>query len=1080
MAAKNQTGLGLPLTKFAQKYGVYKQRSKVAQEILQGYKSGHTPVSPSRADESLGRKRWKDEIKKHQLKTTGGFPIEWARALRAYVPTASTDFASDWEKAELHNPIHPLFEQSEWETLDGCLMNFPPPLFSNGFMVAENEIVWEALKPVLQLTTQYLLNAHLWPWWDALLSEANSDNKIIEQSPHVSSEQNLFFWMRTPEEVSKQALQVKELFMEMKGHWLFHFRSMFSNSTRGGPTSIEWTGVTTMYGGPGKGSICIGSELMEALVRTDLTEAERVMMVTFGARNLAHEIAHAAAVHHHKRCDPRRSAKSATLFREAYFQDEALNELGHSMEQNVFKANDSLQMTNTQGLALVVHSVDFPFPGIHGGDDTDKGHCQYLPKGIDKEPHSHFISLVPIERMRMLLFPDFWDHYIYRFGGDVLTPDAPQAQRFITCNSGTKDDYLPEYRDVFIEPNFSPTPDMSHGDIIALEFANRRRNMQREARDRLEEVLGASGYTRDPDTGLLKPPSGEEPSEQAPSGTEAPGVPQAQETEQIQGEPQGQGQPPAPLPQVQEVPAPPERAPTPEHTYMLPDDRFKLLTKEEGESALEIRDYVRYFRNRLGLHCIATCSEDALWFHLAHLVDTHYGEVVTREDWGYFLRACNAAEMLLSYNPESTLVYALRTGWESDAPPLPFEVYPQEDFGSQENLQRALDLVRKYTFRCAHLDFKEKWYDSRNNEHLCDEVTWRDLRQLTYDFSIDREVNDIDPEHFRYICLTYLSTCWTTGPKGCIQYNAPHFLYNMLHQLDQYAIGICETTDVGAVIPTNTARDIINTAFEGIDVPPELRPEHPRHFLRENENWWKQVIIELLPEYFSIVMHEGKEFILFTFARMFERERLLDLMTEAQTVALYAFTEKYWIDPGARREIWPAELREIYNEAQQDRRLRIYQPRVFFSSFLLPSNYCHVLKDNRIGFYTPTREQREAANARAKNAGGGAQGGAYSQGPSGIPILTQPNNQEGWVQEGQQQQGGAQLQEGAYAQGPSGIPILTQPPDQGGWGQGVQQQQQGNEGQQGNQWQQRNEGQQGNQWQQGNQGEQGNQGQQGM
>lgn len=103
------------------------------------------------------------------------------------------------------------------------------------------------------------------------MSNADSDNKKTEQSPHVSADQNLFFRLRTPEEVHKQAAQVKELLLEMRGHWLFHMRSMFSNSTSGGPAPVNWVGVTVKYGGPGKGAICLSSELIKALLSRDLT-----------------------------------------------------------------------------------------------------------------------------------------------------------------------------------------------------------------------------------------------------------------------------------------------------------------------------------------------------------------------------------------------------------------------------------------------------------------------------------------------------------------------------------------------------------------------------------------------------------------------------------------------------------------------------------------------------------------------------------------------------------------------------------------------------------------------------------------
>lgn len=139
MAANDPTRPRRPLTEFAQKYGTFNNRSRPdIIDALQGYKSGLTPVSPERLDDSENRREWKRKIANYQDTVIGGFPIPWSRALRAYIPTAHADFASHWRKFELENQIHPLIDGPQWETLNGCLKNYPPPLISggnSGFMV---------------------------------------------------------------------------------------------------------------------------------------------------------------------------------------------------------------------------------------------------------------------------------------------------------------------------------------------------------------------------------------------------------------------------------------------------------------------------------------------------------------------------------------------------------------------------------------------------------------------------------------------------------------------------------------------------------------------------------------------------------------------------------------------------------------------------------------------------------------------------------------------------------------------------------------------------------------------------------
>ncbi|KFZ10037.1 hypothetical protein V501_05355, partial [Pseudogymnoascus sp. VKM F-4519 (FW-2642)] len=843
-----------PLTEFAQKYEIYNGSNAGITRASHGYKSVHTPVSPRRADESQRRKQWKDAISKYQSDSFERFPVEWVRALGAYIPTANADFASDWGKAELHNSIHPLIDYRQWETFEGCLMNYPPPLIDNGdpgsgFMVAKNKIVWDVLEPVLQLASRYLDNAHLWMWWDALLSEANSSNKRTEQSPYESDVQNLRFWMRKPEEVYKQTVQVKDLLRDMGGQWFFNLRSGFRNPTNGGLQEGSWLGVTLRAGGPGKGSITLSAEL----------EPDRVMLVNYCASILTHEIA-------------------------------------------VFKSDRYPIMSNTYGLMLTMFNADFPFPGTHQA----RGLVQYLPPGKELEPHTQVRSLVSIEWMRMLLCDKFWDHYVNRYGGAALIPDAPQADVCMVWNQDKKEEYSSnrKYNDVFILPDCLITPGMPHGQKIAYQVANMRRNMQRQARDKLNSTLSTL------------PPIEGGPAHQAPGGPQAPGAPQAHETEQIHGGfviqlSQGQGA-------LTLAP----RAPTPTLLYETPNDVPKPLTISEMETAARIAAHLRYFRNLLGLHCIATCAEDALWFHLAWLAKRRLRRDVSFKDWGYFLRVCNESGKMLSWNPETKLVRALKEGWESQEPaqsPLPHHTKDEVNFNTQEDLRVAINAVMKYTFDCSSNDRPDR-------------VTWYDEDQLTYDFSVTMERPGTKLADFNYICLR-------TGPAGCIQYNAPNNVYKMVCDVDSYARTLSETTDIGTILPKDEVRNAINMAFDAIDMAETDIFQHPRRLLIDNGDWWEQALLQLLPEYFSIVPGENENLIAFTFIHVHPLESLRTLISRVQDVAVNAFIKTYFENPAAKRKIWPLELRKLYNDHQNDESLRISLPRTFFTRFTLKNDF---------------------------------------------------------------------------------------------------------------------------------------------
>lgn len=245
----------------------------------------------------------------------------------------------------------------------------------------------------------------------------------------------------------------------------------------------------------------------------------------------------------------------------------------------------------------------------------------YRPPGKDLEAHTQVVSLVSIEWMRLMMHPDFWEHHIARYGGAALIADAAQIDQKITWD-GKKMTHPPitNYNDVDIGVSSFIPPDASRGESIALQIKNTRMDYQRQARDRLQAVLTTNGIQINLHSGA--------PTQDLPI---LPSVRRGQ----LQ---QGQG-----------PPAPAERAPTPTTEYMRPDDVADSFTISEVQACGKISSFLRYFRNVLGLHCMGTCTEGALWFHLARLVDDHFDIVVTRKDWKILLKTCNLRGEMLTY-----------------------------------------------------------------------------------------------------------------------------------------------------------------------------------------------------------------------------------------------------------------------------------------------------------------------------------------------------------------------------------------------------------------------------------------------
>lgn len=278
----------------------------------------------------------------------------------------------------------------------------------------------------------------------------------------------------------------------------------------------------------------------------------------------------------------------------------------------------------------------FPYPGIN----KEGGDIKYLPPGKELEPHTDFRKLVSIEWMRLFLDADFWDYHILLYGEIALFSDDPVAARLEFWN---QDENAESIRNLQIMKNAEVHPDVDIGPYLspwdkrAATILNTRRSLHRLARDRLWEVVGIP---------LVQ---GQPP---------APEAPQAQGTEQNQGGPQAEEQPPAAGTEGQEVPpealapAParePHDPPTPTSAYELSDDPPPVPTAGLVAAAIKIASYLKQFRNRLGLHVVATCAEDALWFHLAYLVQASKGPIITAAEWKFFLGACNSTGAMLRY-----------------------------------------------------------------------------------------------------------------------------------------------------------------------------------------------------------------------------------------------------------------------------------------------------------------------------------------------------------------------------------------------------------------------------------------------
>lgn len=89
-----------------------------------------------------------------------------------------------------------------------------------------------------------------------------------------------------------------------------------------------------------------------------------------------------------------------------------------------------------------------------------------------------------------------------------------------------------------------------------------------------------------------------------------------------------------------------------------------------------------------------------------------------------------------------------------------------------------------------------------------------------------------------------------TGPPGCLQWNAPNYLHEMIQRVHVHAIVEANTTDIGTLIKHEQIMDLCNFAFEG-EEKKDKWIQHPRHHKGVDAGWVMRVLVELLPDYYS-------------------------------------------------------------------------------------------------------------------------------------------------------------------------------------------------------------------------------------
>ncbi|QSZ36932.1 hypothetical protein DSL72_009023 [Monilinia vaccinii-corymbosi] len=411
--------------------------------IRYGFAPGHgksllTPVTPlpyilpllSDGDASSWKAR--NDIEEYQRDLLHSYTTRMLRELDAITER-------DLDHSTLLNPILPCLRRSQWETSENMIGGKDAKAYvSDGpslgreedvIWLAENDLVWEELVPILRLASWIIIKLSKTPWFDAMMM-----SERIEVSTHRLKADTLLNHLHEGlDQMQNELTQIKlrPLKTVIKGeaealmHFLISkillprmklcFVSETINPLSGQPYPRQRESGKRVFGScshdKGRIIIFISYQQIAPLLNLHLNDAERLAERFGCATIIAHEFMHAlnkAKVHYY---DPVNGSNPQQDF-EPYFEDEIEAELGYSSISNFFGGyaegfTKFIPVYNAPQMGFFLTS----FPGLSAGNTQPTLKC--LSKS---NPSIHLSIPLPVTYYEVLNSNQFWEQQVTAFG----------------------------------------------------------------------------------------------------------------------------------------------------------------------------------------------------------------------------------------------------------------------------------------------------------------------------------------------------------------------------------------------------------------------------------------------------------------------------------------------------------------------------------------------------------------------------------------------------------------------------------------------------------------------------------------
>ncbi|KAF7932832.1 uncharacterized protein EAE98_004131 [Botrytis deweyae] len=405
------------------KYGAWSENPQI---------SGLTPLAPLFPKAHMDPEEivLRNRIEDFQREQFDGFT---AREL------ADMDVITDrhLKESTLDNPIMPLFQQERWEIQPhqpDLTRDHMYPLIIDGVQRGDwsmhNPLVYEKLKPVLQLASRTIMSMYTLPWFAALIFGERVPIDPARIRPKDEVPDNLVSFL--PYNITDYSLvrkRMEEVFDDLEKNWNCKFGFMSPDEDPRGPEypiDPEDTLPDSVYGltvtnyqymeyheaenKEWQIYVWLAYSRLQSLFRNDLSTSERKMVEWATAITLVHEIIHAINFVCPK-TDGTRVENPDDENPPWFFDEEPLAEAGFSFEV-ALNGGTVRSFTTVKGMPYG-HWFETIWPSVESQDLCGSKSITLRNPGPFDYQEKFPIPASFYEDMQQ---KEFWDYMVHRFG----------------------------------------------------------------------------------------------------------------------------------------------------------------------------------------------------------------------------------------------------------------------------------------------------------------------------------------------------------------------------------------------------------------------------------------------------------------------------------------------------------------------------------------------------------------------------------------------------------------------------------------------------------------------------------------